>query len=98
MVPPILKSEFGLRLCCRFWDGLADGEPELPPPPPELFSSCTESPLTSALPPSGSPGSTAAASESVTTMAEYINSRATTIYGGTAEIQRSIIAKHVLGL
>jgi alkylation response protein AidB-like acyl-CoA dehydrogenase len=43
-------------------------------------------------------GSTAAASESVTTMAEYINSRATTIYGGTAEIQRSIIAKHVLGL
>ena len=43
-------------------------------------------------------GDTAAPVESVTTMAEYINSRATTIYGGTAEIQRGIIAKHVLGL
>jgi alkylation response protein AidB-like acyl-CoA dehydrogenase len=43
-------------------------------------------------------GDTAAPAESVTTMAEYINSRATTIYGGTAEIQRGIIAKHVLGL
>ena len=43
-------------------------------------------------------GETAAPSECVTTMAEYINSRATTIYGGTAEIQRGIIAKHVLGL
>ena len=43
------------------------------------------------------PGDTAAPAECVTTMAEYINSRATTIYGGTAEIQRGIIAKHVLG-
>jgi alkylation response protein AidB-like acyl-CoA dehydrogenase len=43
-------------------------------------------------------GDTAAPAECVTTMAEYINSRATTIYGGTAEIQRGIIAKHVLGL
>ena len=43
-------------------------------------------------------GETAAPAECVTTMAEYINSRATTIYGGTAEIQRGIIAKHVLGL
>ena len=43
-------------------------------------------------------GPTAAPAECVTTMAEYINSRATTIYGGTAEIQRGIIAKHVLGL
>jgi alkylation response protein AidB-like acyl-CoA dehydrogenase len=43
-------------------------------------------------------GPTAAPEECVTTMAEYINSRATTIYGGTAEIQRGIIAKHVLGL
>ena len=34
----------------------------------------------------------------LTTMAEYINNRASTIYGGTAEIQRSIIAKKVLGL
>lgn len=34
----------------------------------------------------------------VTTMAEYINNRAATIYGGTAEIQRTIIAKKVLGL
>jgi alkylation response protein AidB-like acyl-CoA dehydrogenase len=43
-------------------------------------------------------GDTAAPTECVTTMAEYINSRATTIYGGTAEIQRGIIAKHVLEL
>ncbi|MFV8816100.1 acyl-CoA dehydrogenase family protein [Haliea sp. E17] len=34
----------------------------------------------------------------LTSMAEYINHRATTIYGGTAEIQRDIIAKHVLDL
>jgi alkylation response protein AidB-like acyl-CoA dehydrogenase len=34
----------------------------------------------------------------LTAMAEYINNRASTIYGGTAEIQRDIIAKHVLGL
>ena len=43
-------------------------------------------------------GPTAAPEECVTTMAEYINRRSTTIYGGTAEIQRGIIAKHVLGL
>jgi alkylation response protein AidB-like acyl-CoA dehydrogenase len=34
----------------------------------------------------------------LTSMAEYINNRASTIYGGTAEIQRDIIAKHVLDL
>ncbi len=34
----------------------------------------------------------------LTTMAEYINNRAATIYGGSAEIQRDIIAKRVLGL
>lgn len=34
----------------------------------------------------------------LTAMAEYINNRASTIYGGTAEIQRDIIAKHVLDL
>ena len=34
----------------------------------------------------------------LTAMAEYINNRAATIYGGTAEIQRTIIAKKVLGL
>lgn len=34
----------------------------------------------------------------LTSMAEYINNRASTIYGGTAEIQRDIMAKHVLDL
>jgi alkylation response protein AidB-like acyl-CoA dehydrogenase len=34
----------------------------------------------------------------LTTMAEYINNRASTIYGGSAEIQRDIIAKRVLRL
>lgn len=34
----------------------------------------------------------------LTTMAEYINNRAATIYGGTAEIQRTIIAKQILKL
>lgn len=34
----------------------------------------------------------------LTVMAEYINNRASTIYGGTAEIQRDIIAKRVLEL
>jgi alkylation response protein AidB-like acyl-CoA dehydrogenase len=34
----------------------------------------------------------------LTCMAEYINNRASTIYGGSAEIQRDIIAKRVLGL
>lgn len=34
----------------------------------------------------------------LTCMSEYINNRASTIYGGSAEIQRDIIAKHVLGL
>ncbi|MEM9315674.1 MAG: acyl-CoA dehydrogenase family protein [Pseudomonadota bacterium] len=33
-----------------------------------------------------------------TTMAEYINNRSATIYGGTAEIQRTIIAKRLLKL
>ncbi|RMF09932.1 MAG: hypothetical protein D6763_06860 [Alphaproteobacteria bacterium] len=31
-------------------------------------------------------------------MAQYLNKRAATIYGGTNEIQRDIIAKMVLGL
>ena len=43
-------------------------------------------------------GDTAVPEHALTTMAEYINNRAATIYGGTAEIQRSIIAKKVLGL
>ena len=34
----------------------------------------------------------------LTTMAEYINGRASSIYGGSAEIQRDIIAKRVLRL
>ena len=34
----------------------------------------------------------------LTTMAEYINNRASTIYGGTAEIQRTIIARQILKL
>ena len=34
----------------------------------------------------------------ITTNAEYINMRASTIYGGSAEIQRNIIARSVLGL
>lgn len=38
------------------------------------------------------------ADHALTAMAEYINNRAATIYGGTAEIQRTIIAKKVLGL
>ena len=44
----------------------------------------------------GYEGPTAAPETTLTTMAEYINSRSTTIYGGTAEIQRNIIAKHIL--
>lgn len=43
-------------------------------------------------------GETVGPDYGLTTMAEYINNRASTIYGGTAEIQRDIIAKHVLGL
>ncbi len=43
-------------------------------------------------------GETVGPDNGLTTMAEYINNRASTIYGGTAEIQRDIIAKHVLGL
>ena len=46
----------------------------------------------------GFSGETIAPAHGLTTMAEYINNRASTIYGGTAEIQRDIIAKHVLGL
>jgi len=30
--------------------------------------------------------------------AEYLYSRAATIYGGTAEVQRNIIARRLLGL
>jgi len=43
-------------------------------------------------------GETIAPEHGLTTMAEYINNRASTIYGGTAEIQRDIIAKSVLEL
>ena len=46
----------------------------------------------------GFDGDTCVPEHALTTMAEYINNRASTIYGGTAEIQRSIIAKKVLGL
>ena len=34
----------------------------------------------------------------LTAMPRYLNTRATTIYGGSNEIQRGIIAKMVLGL
>ncbi|MDE0841228.1 MAG: acyl-CoA dehydrogenase family protein [Porticoccaceae bacterium] len=34
----------------------------------------------------------------ITTFAEYVNMRAATIYGGSAEIQRNIISRAVLGL
>jgi len=43
-------------------------------------------------------GDTIVPEHGLTVMAEYLNNRATTIYGGTAEIQRDIIAKRVLGL
>ena len=43
-------------------------------------------------------GDTPVPEHAITTMAEYINNRAATIYGGTGEIQRTIIAKKVLGL
>lgn len=43
-------------------------------------------------------GPTPAPEYALTTMAEYINNRAATIYGGTAEIQRTIIAKQILKL
>jgi alkylation response protein AidB-like acyl-CoA dehydrogenase len=43
-------------------------------------------------------GEPIAPTHGLTTMAEYINNRAATIYGGSAEIQREIIAKRVLGL
>lgn len=43
-------------------------------------------------------GATPAPGYALTTMAEYINNRAATIYGGTAEIQRTIIAKQILKL
>jgi acyl-CoA dehydrogenase len=35
---------------------------------------------------------------SLTAMARYLNDRAATIYGGSNEIQRDIIARLVLGL
>jgi alkylation response protein AidB-like acyl-CoA dehydrogenase len=34
----------------------------------------------------------------LTAMPRYLNTRATTIYGGSSEVQRGIIAKSVLGL
>jgi len=43
-------------------------------------------------------GKTPAPGYALTAMAEYINNRAATIYGGTAEIQRAIIAKQILKL
>ena len=43
-------------------------------------------------------GPTPAPDYALTSMAEYINNRAATIYGGTAEIQRTIIAKQILKL
>ncbi len=43
-------------------------------------------------------GNAAVPDYALTTMAEYINNRAATIYGGTAEIQRTIIAKQILKL
>jgi len=46
----------------------------------------------------GYEGATIGPDCTLTTMAEYINNRASTIYGGSAEIQREIIAKRVLGL
>lgn len=36
--------------------------------------------------------------EMLTVMAEYLNGRAFTIFGGSSEIQREIIAKLMLGL
>ena len=36
--------------------------------------------------------------ESLTALPEYLNSRAYTIFGGTSEVQRDIIAKVVLGM
>ena len=43
-------------------------------------------------------GPTPAPDYALTSMAEYINNRAATIYGGTAEIQRTITAKQILKL
>ena len=34
----------------------------------------------------------------LTTMARYLNNRAASIYGGSSEIQRDIIARQILGL
>ena len=47
------------------------------------------------------PGSNSAPvgpASSLTAMARYLNDRAATIYGGSNEIQRDIVAKLVLGL
>ena len=47
------------------------------------------------------PGSTVPAvgpEYAMTAMARYLNTRATSIYGGSNEVQRGIIAKMVLGL
>ncbi|EED35347.1 acyl-CoA dehydrogenase domain protein [Luminiphilus syltensis NOR5-1B] len=43
-------------------------------------------------------GETPVPDYATTTMAEYINNRSATIYGGTAEVQRNIIAKQILKL
>lgn len=36
--------------------------------------------------------------DAMTVVPEYLNSRAYTIFGGTSEVQRDIIAKVVLGI
>jgi alkylation response protein AidB-like acyl-CoA dehydrogenase len=41
---------------------------------------------------------TIAPDEAVTASSLYFNQRAATIYAGSSEVQRTIIAKHVLGL
>ncbi|WP_317932342.1 acyl-CoA dehydrogenase family protein [Halioxenophilus sp. WMMB6] len=43
-------------------------------------------------------GSTVGPEQGATVMNAYLNNRASTIYGGTAQVQRNIIAKQVLGL
>ena len=46
----------------------------------------------------GSNGPPVGPDHSLTAMARYLNDRAASIYGGSNEIQRNIIAKMVLGL